>query len=85
MVEDTDDYVAFAIEELFETRIVKVFGDGSFIVAAYRPGDDNVDFLKVTPKDKEKQFSINIEYKVENEALAIETAIIDSGAATKSR
>ncbi len=85
LVEDTDDYVAFAIEELIETRIVKVFGDGSFVVAAYRPGDNDVDFLKVTPKGEEKQFGVDIEDEVENEALAIETAITDSGVAIKSR
>lgn len=85
LVEDTDDYVAFAIEELIETRIVKVFDDSSFVVAAYRPDDHDVDFLKVTPKGEEKQFSIGIEDEVEDEALAIETAITDSGVAIKSR
>ena len=84
LVEDTDAYVAFAIEELVETRIVKVFSDNSFIVAAYRPNDNDADFLKITPKGMEKQFDDSIEEEVEDEASLLETAIIDSGVAIKA-
>lgn len=84
LVEDADDYVAFAIENLVETRIVKAFDDKSFVVATHRPDDNNFKILKVAPNGTNNHFFDNIKDELGKEVSVIEKAILESGIATKS-